>query len=63
MQTMTLLNQTKIPVLGFGTYKITDPTLAKESDTGGNLSVDTRARGYSGFYEKKLQVGRLSGTR
>ena len=31
MQTMTLLNQTKIPVLGFGTYKITDPTLAKES--------------------------------
>ena len=56
MQTMTLLNQTKIPVLGFGTYKITDPTLAKESVTEaicrGYRHVDTAA-----FYENEVAVG------
>ena len=59
MQTMTLLNQARVPVLGFGTYKITDPTLAKESVTEaicrGYRHVDTAA-----FYENEL-AGSLSG--
>lgn len=48
MQTMTLLNQTKIPVLGFVLIRSQGSDTCKRICNRGNLSW-IPARGYSGF--------------